>query len=233
MKRPDWLAYALGSAQSWWSDWRAHRGGRNLAPVTSLDLPVTYVGSHDIRDECAIHGHEPIPPDCFRVCGECWHAYPTAQALVEEHNKILQEMSQIPEPIQVPRRELTPEELSQFQDDLDRAYLLRGEAWMQIVPEPLPQHFPPGLSMRKVKLTKLDEDGRPVGEPVDMPDMTVSIRPFVAGEELTVESPGAPPPELVRMLLTPLAPWEPIPYEPLTVEQVDLITCCPLCTHDW
>lgn len=33
-------------------------------------------------DECYIHGEEPIPENCYLVCGECGHAYPTAEDLM-------------------------------------------------------------------------------------------------------------------------------------------------------
>lgn len=35
-------------------------------------------------DECAIHGHEPIPKDYYRVCGECGHVFVTADELVSK-----------------------------------------------------------------------------------------------------------------------------------------------------
>jgi len=34
-----------------------------------------------IPSECFWHGVEPIPADAFVVCGECGHAYPTADDL--------------------------------------------------------------------------------------------------------------------------------------------------------
>lgn len=37
---------------------------------------------------CYFHGDEPIPPDCFRVCGECGHAF-TAAELLTEHNRVV------------------------------------------------------------------------------------------------------------------------------------------------
>lgn len=37
---------------------------------------------------CYFHGEEPIPEDCYILCGECWHAW-TVESLLEEHNKIL------------------------------------------------------------------------------------------------------------------------------------------------
>lgn len=40
-------------------------------------------GERSPNDRCAIHGHEPIPANCYRVCGECWHAYATADELIE------------------------------------------------------------------------------------------------------------------------------------------------------
>jgi hypothetical protein len=36
---------------------------------------------------CYFHGVEPVPADCYRVCGECGHAF-TAAGLLAEHNKV-------------------------------------------------------------------------------------------------------------------------------------------------
>lgn len=36
----------------------------------------------DANAVCAIHGYEPIPPDCYRLCVECGHAFATAAELV-------------------------------------------------------------------------------------------------------------------------------------------------------
>lgn len=47
--------------------------------------------------ECAVHGHEPIPPEgAFKICVECGHAYLTAQELVDEHNRVLRELADAP-----------------------------------------------------------------------------------------------------------------------------------------
>lgn len=45
---------------------------------------------------CYFHGIEPIPADCYRVCGECGHAY-TLASLLTEHNRVLAEMDTIAE----------------------------------------------------------------------------------------------------------------------------------------
>lgn len=37
---------------------------------------------YDIDDFCAIHGYEPLPPQYFRICGECGHAYGSADELL-------------------------------------------------------------------------------------------------------------------------------------------------------
>lgn len=43
----------------------------------------------DPADTCWFHGFEPIPPHCFRVCGECGHAYATAEDLLAvEHEAV-------------------------------------------------------------------------------------------------------------------------------------------------
>lgn len=34
---------------------------------------------------CFWHGAEPIPPNVFRVCYECGHAYPTREDVAAEH----------------------------------------------------------------------------------------------------------------------------------------------------
>lgn len=36
-------------------------------------------------DFCYFHGHEPVPEDCFRVCGKCGHAYGSAEDLLCLH----------------------------------------------------------------------------------------------------------------------------------------------------
>ncbi len=53
----------------------AHQWENNRYPVA---------GSLD--EYCAVHGYEPIPPGAYRVCGECYHAYATADELVEAYN---------------------------------------------------------------------------------------------------------------------------------------------------
>lgn len=35
------------------------------------------------QDNCAIHGPEPIPDPCFRVCRECGHAFETEEDLIQ------------------------------------------------------------------------------------------------------------------------------------------------------
>lgn len=37
---------------------------------------------------CWFHGKEPVPPNCFRLCLECGHAF-TAAGLLAEHNRVL------------------------------------------------------------------------------------------------------------------------------------------------
>lgn len=132
-----------------------------------------WISARDILPpgECAIHGPEDIPPNPYRVCGECGHAYATAQDLVDEHNRLLAQMAAMPQPVIQPLREFTAEEVQRFKADMERAVLLRGEAYV----------------------------------------------PAAVFAELAKE---------------PL-PWEPVEYRPLTYDQVDLITCCPFCTHDW
>lgn len=46
----------------------------------------------DINDVCALHGYEPIPDGCFRVCGKCHHAYATAEDLIHEENRLRDEL---------------------------------------------------------------------------------------------------------------------------------------------
>lgn len=36
----------------------------------------------DPKDFCAIHGYEPMPRNPYRICGECFHAFATAEELV-------------------------------------------------------------------------------------------------------------------------------------------------------
>ena len=240
MKAPGWLSYAVFYARFWWADWRSRRHD---------PFPGCVPPARQLQDECAIHGHEPIPPDCFRVCGECWHAYPTAQALVDEHNRVLHEMAVTMQPDRLPAPELTqaeweamlreprpphglpveisPEDAQRFRDDLERAMIEPSPANPQVSKI---VHMPPGISMRKVKITKLDEDGKPIGEPVHMPDMLAIVRPAV--EDFSLEVPAVSA-EMVSLIFGEPEPWEPVEYKPLTVDEVDLITCCPYCTHDW
>jgi hypothetical protein len=35
---------------------------------------------------CYFHGEEPIPHDVYRLCGECGHAYTTANDLLDAYN---------------------------------------------------------------------------------------------------------------------------------------------------
>ena len=35
-------------------------------------------------DFCYIHGYEPMPPQYYRICGECWHVYVTPEELVQK-----------------------------------------------------------------------------------------------------------------------------------------------------
>lgn len=46
------------------------------------------------NDYCALHGYEPIPPNVFRVCGECHHAYATAEDLLAADREITDELRQ-------------------------------------------------------------------------------------------------------------------------------------------
>lgn len=40
---------------------------------------------------CWFHGVEPVPPDCFRLCVECGHAF-TAAELLAEHNRVVAQL---------------------------------------------------------------------------------------------------------------------------------------------
>lgn len=55
---------------------------RHMGPGAARRFPA--VGSLD--EYCAIHGFEPVPPGAYRVCGECWHVYRTAEELVDAYN---------------------------------------------------------------------------------------------------------------------------------------------------
>ena len=46
----------------------------------------------DLRNTCAIHGYEPLPEKYYLVCGECWHVYVTEQDLMNEHDKLVEEL---------------------------------------------------------------------------------------------------------------------------------------------
>lgn len=41
---------------------------------------------------CYFHGDEPIPPNPYQVCAECWHCFNTREDLVAEVNKVLGEL---------------------------------------------------------------------------------------------------------------------------------------------
>lgn len=161
------IRYALHAVRAWLTHWLKIR--RDPPPPLVPVAPA---------NECAIHGYEPIPLNAFRVCGECWHAYPTAQNLVDEHNKVLQDLANAPEEWSAP---------------------------------------PTTLTARKITVTPLDADGVPIGEPVRVPDANVVVTPST---------------EPAWSALLAGADYK-IHYVPLTVQQVDLITCCPMCTHDW
>lgn len=47
--------------------------------------------SHD-SDHCFWHGVEPVPPNAFRVCGECWHAWPTVEAFEADCAQLARDM---------------------------------------------------------------------------------------------------------------------------------------------
>jgi hypothetical protein len=44
------------------------------------------------EDQCWLHGEEPIPRGCYRVCGECGHAFATAGELLDAERRICAEM---------------------------------------------------------------------------------------------------------------------------------------------
>lgn len=58
--------------------------------MTDLLRPLPPTGSMD--DYCAIHGYEPIPAGAFRVCGECWHCYVSAEVLIDAHNQVMDDL---------------------------------------------------------------------------------------------------------------------------------------------
>lgn len=45
---------------------------------------------------CYFHGREPVPPDCYRLCLECGHAF-TREDLLTEHNRVLARLDFIAE----------------------------------------------------------------------------------------------------------------------------------------
>lgn len=44
-------------------------------------------------DRCFFHGVEPVPNDCYRVCGECGHAFVTAEALLQAEHDVVEEIN--------------------------------------------------------------------------------------------------------------------------------------------
>jgi len=46
---------------------------------------------------CYFHGEEPIPEGAYRVCGECWHCYPTEKDLLDTYNTELARVNQEPD----------------------------------------------------------------------------------------------------------------------------------------
>jgi len=39
-------------------------------------------------DRCAVHGHEPIPPEYYLICGECFHVFVTVEEFVEADRRM-------------------------------------------------------------------------------------------------------------------------------------------------
>lgn len=69
-----------------------------------------------------------------------------------------------------------------------------------------------------------------------MPEFTAEeVEAFKAELERAAQAAGHAyvPPAILAAITEPPKPWEPVEYRPLSYDQVDLITCCPFCTHDW
>ncbi|WP_158881907.1 hypothetical protein [Amycolatopsis anabasis] len=50
-----------------------------------------------MNDECFFHGHEPLPENYYRVCGECGHVFATADELLRREREIANEVGFQPE----------------------------------------------------------------------------------------------------------------------------------------
>lgn len=50
--------------------------------------------SADCKDYCySCKRHEPLPPEYYRMCGECFHVFETEKGLVESHNALIRSMA--------------------------------------------------------------------------------------------------------------------------------------------
>lgn len=47
-------------------------------------------------DWCAIHGHEPLPENYYKICGECLHCWPTREEFLADVQKNLADMANVP-----------------------------------------------------------------------------------------------------------------------------------------
>jgi hypothetical protein len=59
---------------------------------------------------------EPIPGDVHRICGECFHVYPTAQSLVDAYNREINHIELIPLVDFPPDEPMTPKTLEQVDE---------------------------------------------------------------------------------------------------------------------
>lgn len=75
----------VGSALCTFHRRRPVQEGPRNTPKLSLVPPYNAYGNDDL---CAIHGYEPVPPNCFRICGECGHAYATAEDLLRINHEL-------------------------------------------------------------------------------------------------------------------------------------------------
>lgn len=65
-------------------------------------------GPHSGEGYCYFHdSYEPDNP-CYRICGECFHVYPTAENLIDVYNTVGRELEQFVKRMGVPSHQCTP-----------------------------------------------------------------------------------------------------------------------------
>lgn len=67
--------------------------GSHMEDSNQVDSEVAHVCDPRCDDYCySCNRHEPIPPEYYRMCHECFHVYVTEKELVDEHNALLRNL---------------------------------------------------------------------------------------------------------------------------------------------